>query len=106
MIDTYRAAVRACRDPAGLERNNQVGVFTFVHVAESEREAIDSGAPQAALWYVSSAPRVFNVPRDIFYAAIRGTTDPRSQGSIAALKQADVSDADGVDGGSRTRPAH
>ena len=26
-----------------------------------------SGAPRSALWYVSSAPRVFNVPRDIFY---------------------------------------
>lgn len=93
MIDTYRAASRACQMPAGLASNEQVGVFTFVHAAASEREAIASGAPQAALWYVSSAPRVFNVPRDIFYAAIRGTTDPRSQGSIAALKKAEQPDA-------------
>jgi alkanesulfonate monooxygenase SsuD/methylene tetrahydromethanopterin reductase-like flavin-dependent oxidoreductase (luciferase family) len=68
-------------------------VFTFVHAAKTEREAIESGAPQAALWYVSSAPRVFNVPRDIFYTAIRGSTDPRSQGSIAALTEAERPDA-------------
>lgn len=85
MIEGYRAAIAVCADPAGLELNDQVGVFTFVHVAESDRAAIDSGAPRAALWYVSSAPRVFNVPREIFYSAIRGHTDPRSHGSIAAL---------------------
>ena len=75
--------------PAGLSANNQVGVFTFVHVAESDKAAIASDAPRAALWYVSSAPRVFNVPRDIFYSAIRGNTDPRSEGSIAALAEAE-----------------
>lgn len=96
MIEGYRSAIRACREPAGVTANDQVGVFTFVHVAESERAAIDSGAPQAALWYVSSAPRVFNVPRDIFYSAIRGTTDPRSGGSIAALESAEHPDADDV----------
>jgi alkanesulfonate monooxygenase SsuD/methylene tetrahydromethanopterin reductase-like flavin-dependent oxidoreductase (luciferase family) len=93
MFESYRTTLRACREPAGHTPNDQVGVFTFVHAAKTEREAIESGAPQAALWYVSSAPRVFNVPRDIFYTAIRGSTDPRSQGSIAALTEAERPDA-------------
>ncbi len=96
MIQGYRAVIRGCQEPAGAEVNDQVGVFTFVHVAESERAAVASGAPQAALWYVSSAPRVFNVPRDIFYGAIRGSTDPRSAGSIAALQTSEQPDATDV----------
>jgi len=92
MMKGYRDAVSACEAPAGGFVNDQVGVFTFVHAADSDKAAIESGAPQAALWYVSSAPRVFNVPRDIFYSAIRGSTDPRSAGSIAALEQAEQPD--------------
>ncbi len=87
MVTGYRAALRECAAPAGRFVNDQAAVFTFVHVAKSTRAAIDSGAPRSALWYVSSAPRVFNVPREIFYQAIRGQTDPRSPGSIAALAQ-------------------
>jgi alkanesulfonate monooxygenase SsuD/methylene tetrahydromethanopterin reductase-like flavin-dependent oxidoreductase (luciferase family) len=97
MIGGYRDAVSSCTDAAGLEINNQVGVFTFVHVAESVKAAIASGAPRAALWYVSSAPRVFNVPRDIFYSAIRGSTDPRSRGSIEALSQTEQPDLEDLD---------
>ncbi|MGE0623753.1 MAG: LLM class flavin-dependent oxidoreductase [Pseudomonadales bacterium] len=97
MMKGYRQAVAACAAPAGAFVNNQVGVFTFVHAAESDKAAVESGAPQAALWYVSSAPRVFNVPRDIFYAAIRGSTDPRSAGSISALEQAEQPDQSDVD---------
>jgi len=91
MITGYRNAIASCDLPA-QSINNSVGVFTFVHVADSTRAAIDSGAPRSALWYVSSAPRVFNVPRDIFYAAIRGNTDPRSHGATVALSAAEVPD--------------
>jgi alkanesulfonate monooxygenase SsuD/methylene tetrahydromethanopterin reductase-like flavin-dependent oxidoreductase (luciferase family) len=97
MMTGYREAARTCEQPAGTQVNNQVGVFTFVHVAKSDKAAIASGAPKAALWYVSSAPRVFNVPRDIFYSAIRGTTDPRSHGSIAALGAQEQPSADDLD---------
>lgn len=85
MLDGYRKAIADCREPAGRFVNAQAGVFTFVHVARSTRAAIDSGAPRSALWYVSSAPRVFNVPREIFYQAIRGQTDPRSAGATTSL---------------------
>jgi len=89
MVNGYRAAIRRCRAPAGRFVNDQAGVFTFVHAARTTREAIDSGAPRAALWYVSSAPRVFHVPREIFYQAIRGQTDPRSRPSTTALEVAE-----------------
>jgi len=85
MIKGYRGAIRDSKASAGRFINNQVGVFTFVHVAESTRAAIDSGAPRSALWYASSAPRVFNVSREILYAGIRGNTDPRSRPSNAPL---------------------
>jgi alkanesulfonate monooxygenase SsuD/methylene tetrahydromethanopterin reductase-like flavin-dependent oxidoreductase (luciferase family) len=93
MIAAYRAAIRECRQPASQVRNEQVGIFTFVHAAKSEREAVASGAPRSALWYVSSAPRVFNVPREIFYQAIRGQTDPRSAPSTVALASSELPDA-------------
>ncbi len=95
MIKGYRRAIAASTvDPRSI--NDAAGVFTFVHVAESTRAAIDSGAPRSALWYVSSAPRVFNVPRDIFYTAIRGNTDPRSRPSTAALATPEHSDGSAV----------
>jgi alkanesulfonate monooxygenase SsuD/methylene tetrahydromethanopterin reductase-like flavin-dependent oxidoreductase (luciferase family) len=92
MIKGYRKAIAAVRPTPDRVINNAAGVFTFVHVAESARKAIDSGAPRSALWYVSSAPRVFNVPRDIFYSNIRGSTDPRSRPSNAPLPSAERPD--------------
>jgi alkanesulfonate monooxygenase SsuD/methylene tetrahydromethanopterin reductase-like flavin-dependent oxidoreductase (luciferase family) len=87
MLAGYRDAIASCREPAGAFVNDQAAVFTFVHTARSTRAAIESGAPRSALWYVSSAPRVFNVPREIFYQAIRGQTDPRSSAPLAAPEQ-------------------
>ena len=98
MIKGYRKAIAQLDKPAGRFINDSVGIFTFVHVAESTRAAIASGAPRSALWYVSSAPRVFNVPRDIFYTNIRGSTDPRSRpSSNAPLAAAEKPDPDSVD---------
>ncbi|MEQ8860849.1 MAG: LLM class flavin-dependent oxidoreductase [Pseudomonadales bacterium] len=92
MVTGYRRAIAGYEPPPGGTVNNQAGVFTFVHVAKSTKAAIASGAPRSALWYVSSAPRVFNVPRQIFYQAIRGQTDPRSAPSTAALKAPEAPD--------------
>ena len=95
MVDDYREAI-AEATAAGLANvNNQLGVFTFVHVAQSTKQAIASGAPRSALWYTSSAPRIFRVPREIFYQAIRGQTDPRTAPStepLACAEQADPND--------------
>ena len=51
-----------CR-PAGAFVNARRAVFTFVHCAETRREAVESRAAEAALWFVNAAPRVFQVPR-------------------------------------------
>jgi hypothetical protein len=87
MIAGFREGIAGCAEPAGAKVNDQVGVFTFVHVAETTKAAIASGAPRSALWYVSSAPRVFNVPREGFYDNIRGNTDPRTTRSYKPLTQ-------------------
>jgi alkanesulfonate monooxygenase SsuD/methylene tetrahydromethanopterin reductase-like flavin-dependent oxidoreductase (luciferase family) len=56
MLDEYDAGIASCKAPAGKFINNQKGVFTFVHVAESRKQAIESGAAWSALWYVHAAP--------------------------------------------------
>ncbi|MCB1691412.1 MAG: LLM class flavin-dependent oxidoreductase [Pseudomonadales bacterium] len=97
MLSGYRRAIESCEVPVGRFKNNAAGVFTFVHVNRSVKAAVQSGAPRSALWYVSSAPSVFNVPREIFYRAIRGQTDPRSAPSTAALDKAEVADPTDTD---------
>ncbi len=92
MINGYRQAIAGYEAPPGSAVNNQAAVFTFVHVAKNTKAAVASGAPRSALWYVSSAPKVFKVPRQIFYQAIRGQTDPRSATSIVALQAPEAPD--------------
>ena len=92
MIQDYRRAAQGCTEPAGAFVNNQAGIFTFVHARKSMKEAVESGAPRSALWYVSSAPRVFQVPREIFYNAIRSQVDPRSNPSTEQLATPEVPD--------------
>jgi len=76
MLDEYEAGIAACKTPAGSFMNNQKGVFTFVHVAESRRQAIECGAAWSALWYVHAAPITFNVPRSIWWDQIRAGQNP------------------------------
>jgi alkanesulfonate monooxygenase SsuD/methylene tetrahydromethanopterin reductase-like flavin-dependent oxidoreductase (luciferase family) len=75
--------------PAGLFVNAQVGVFTFVHCAESRRDAIESGAGEAALWFVNAAPRVFDVPRSVWITQIRGSLRPDDPAASASAGGAD-----------------
>jgi alkanesulfonate monooxygenase SsuD/methylene tetrahydromethanopterin reductase-like flavin-dependent oxidoreductase (luciferase family) len=91
LLDTYRAAVKACEKPAGKFVNAQTAVFTFVHVAETTKQAIDSGACREACWYVNAAPRVFQVSNEIFYSAIRGEYLRGDPAAIAALEAQDES---------------
>ncbi|HKC49619.1 MAG TPA: LLM class flavin-dependent oxidoreductase [Myxococcota bacterium] len=83
----YRRGLRECTDPAGKFVNAQSAVFTFVHVRDSQKEAIESGASAAACWYVNTAPRVFNAPAEIWYGQIRGgflANDPAATRSLAS----------------------
>ncbi len=93
LLDEYDAGLAECKKPAGVTANNQKGVFTFVHVAESRQAAIANGAAWSALWYVHFAPIAFKVPRNIWYDAIRAGLNPhlvrKSASEIAALGGAD-----------------
>jgi alkanesulfonate monooxygenase SsuD/methylene tetrahydromethanopterin reductase-like flavin-dependent oxidoreductase (luciferase family) len=67
----YERGFEQCT-PSGQRVNHQRAVFTFLHCAESEQAAIDSGAAEAALWFVNQSPRVFRLPRLGWINAIRG----------------------------------
>jgi alkanesulfonate monooxygenase SsuD/methylene tetrahydromethanopterin reductase-like flavin-dependent oxidoreductase (luciferase family) len=76
LLDEYDAGIEACKQPVGHTVNNQKGVFTFVHVAESRKQAIESGAAWSALWYVHFAAVAFAVPRSVWYDQIRAGINP------------------------------
>ena len=50
-----------------------------MHVAESEKAAIESNAYRSAIWYVASVPRIYGISRDLFFQTVRGNIDPRSK---------------------------
>jgi alkanesulfonate monooxygenase SsuD/methylene tetrahydromethanopterin reductase-like flavin-dependent oxidoreductase (luciferase family) len=90
MFDEYDKGFASQKSAAGLFRNHQKGVFTFVHVAETRKKAIESGAAAAALWYVHFAPIAFKVPRSIWWNQIRAGLNPHlartAANDITALK--------------------
>ncbi len=71
-IESYKRGLASCDDPVGMFVNDQAATFTMVHCAESRTEAIESGAAEAALWFVNEAPNVFRVARDGWLNLIRG----------------------------------
>jgi hypothetical protein len=52
--------------------NDQRAMFTIVHCAETRREAIESRAGEAALWFMNMAPHVFRVARANWVSLMRG----------------------------------
>jgi alkanesulfonate monooxygenase SsuD/methylene tetrahydromethanopterin reductase-like flavin-dependent oxidoreductase (luciferase family) len=96
LLDEYERGLARCR-PAGRFVNAQRAVFTFVHCAETRRQAIESRAAEAALWFVNAAPRVFQVPRKIWIDAIRGefqSNDPAATRSLAGPEEVRDDDLD------------
>ncbi|HEY0301843.1 MAG TPA: LLM class flavin-dependent oxidoreductase [Rhizomicrobium sp.] len=93
MLDEYEKGFGARSPQAGGFPNHQKGVFTFVHVAESRKEAIANGAAKAALWYVHAAPIAFKVPRSIWWDMIRAGLNPhlarKSAKEISAIEGED-----------------
>jgi len=86
LLDHHRAGLARCQ-PCSEVVNPQQSVFTFVHCAETREAAVASRAGEAALWFVNAAPRVFNVPRDIWIDAIRGSlavNDPAATRELEA----------------------
>ena len=60
LLAGYRAGI-AEADPVGSYVNNQTGVFTFVHCAETTKKAIENGAAEAAAWYENTIVRFFEL---------------------------------------------
>jgi alkanesulfonate monooxygenase SsuD/methylene tetrahydromethanopterin reductase-like flavin-dependent oxidoreductase (luciferase family) len=89
MLREHDRGLAACVAPAGRFINRQKGCFTFVHVAETRAEAIANGAAWSALWYVNAAPRVFKVPRRVWYDMIKAGLHPNSARDTAAQAQLD-----------------
>ena len=65
MIHIYREAIRKHCKPVGEYVNDQVAFFTFVHCADSEREAMENGAAKAAAWYTNGSFTFFEA-KDAF----------------------------------------
>ena len=88
-----QAHMRPCSEVVNSARS----VFTFVHCAASKQEAIDNRAGEAALWFVNAAPRVFNVPRDIWIDAIRGDLAVNDPAATRELEAPDTSRDDDLE---------
>ncbi|MBL9097537.1 MAG: LLM class flavin-dependent oxidoreductase [Alphaproteobacteria bacterium] len=94
MLDHYRRGLKDCKQPVGKVVNAEKGVFTFVHVAESRKEAIRARAAWSALWYVNAAPIVFKVPRAVWYDVIKSGLHPNAPRDTAALTGDDKTSLD------------
>lgn len=94
LLKEYDQGLEASAPSPVRRRNEEKGVFTFVHVADSRAAAIRNGAARAALWYVHAAPIVFKVPRAIWYDAIRSGLHPNAPEMTAALNDADRTSLD------------
>lgn len=94
MLDEYDAGLAECKKPAGHFLNNQKAVFTFVHVAETRRQAIENGAALAALWYVLAGPQTFQVPLSGYFLLFGSGNNPRSDGGSEQYKSSLLGDGE------------
>ncbi|MBA3810135.1 MAG: hypothetical protein H0X27_00515 [Caulobacteraceae bacterium] len=60
-----------------------------MHVAATRDEAIENSAAVSALWYVNAAPRVFKVPRRIWYDMIKAGLHPNAARDTVAVQNLD-----------------
>jgi len=92
----YSKGLSRCQ-PAGHFVNEQRSVFTFMHCAETRQEAIESGACEAALWFVNAAPQVFHVPRALWLDAIRGELQDSDPAATRVLEADEAFSEDDLD---------
>ncbi len=85
LLAEYARGLDDCETPVGAFRNEQRSVFTFVHVAESEKQAVESGACLAALWYMARLPDVFHSPPEVVWELIRGGLLPNNPADVASV---------------------
>jgi alkanesulfonate monooxygenase SsuD/methylene tetrahydromethanopterin reductase-like flavin-dependent oxidoreductase (luciferase family) len=82
LVELYRASVAACERPVGKFVNNQVANFTFVHCADSAREARENACASAVAWYIRTAGEFFEVAEIFKHMAIEGAA-AAAGGSLA-----------------------
>ena len=100
LLDAYRSGIKDA-EPAGSFINNQTGVFTFVHCAETTKQAIENGAAEAAAWYTNTIVKFFELqemmkaleeqvaqPVDVAGRGLVGAIDTPGQSSDPAADQA------------------
>jgi alkanesulfonate monooxygenase SsuD/methylene tetrahydromethanopterin reductase-like flavin-dependent oxidoreductase (luciferase family) len=93
-LAAYARGLERCR-PAGEFVNDQRAMFTFLHCAGTRREAIESRAGEAALWFMNAAPRVFRVARENWVSLMRGAIgDSAAAGRMLERPEAPPSDED------------
>ena len=95
LLQMYRDGVKDA-EPAGKFINNQTGVFTFVHCAETTKKAIENGAAQAAAWYINTMVRFFELEQMMRDLEDR-TKDVAGTGLVGQTQSEAPADAD--DGG-------
>ena len=89
LLGEYKAGLAECEHPVGLFRNERRSVFTFVHVGETEKAAVESGACRAALWYMARMPQVFHAPPETVWELIRGGLLPNDPSKIRSVPNVD-----------------
>jgi alkanesulfonate monooxygenase SsuD/methylene tetrahydromethanopterin reductase-like flavin-dependent oxidoreductase (luciferase family) len=99
LLAEYTRGLAECEQPAGRFRNEQRAVFTFVHVAETERAAIDSGACRAALWYMARMPEVFHAPPSAVWDLIEGGLLPSEPTAVQSIPELDPDEMMAQEGG-------
>ena len=89
LLQTYREAIKDA-EPAGSFINNQAGVFTFVHVAETTKQAIENGAAEAAAWYINTIVRFFELEAQLraMDAGAAPAPDAAGQGLVGKIEAA------------------
>ncbi len=92
LLDQYDRGLREAK-PVGAFVNAQRSIFTFTLCAETRKQAIESRAAEAVLWFINAAPSVFHVPRSVWIDAIRGEFSDTRPERTTALAQAEVHDA-------------
>lgn len=82
LMATYRSAVKDA-NPVGKGVHEETGVFTFVHCAETTRQAIDNGAAEAAAWYINTITRFFELQETL--KQMESASAPEDQAGLGRL---------------------